>query len=62
MSRTLNLKSVLVGAVVAVLGLSTFLVSRATTAHVGTETAVNGNALHHVPAVTGIDTSSSLQW
>jgi hypothetical protein len=61
MSRTLNLKSVLVGAVVAVLSLSTFLATRTTTAHV-TNPIVSGNALHHVPAVTGIDTSPSLQW
>jgi hypothetical protein len=60
MTRILNLKS-LMFAVVAVLGLSAFFASRATTAHVS-KPFVSGNALHHVPAATGIDTSSSLQW
>jgi hypothetical protein len=60
MSRLLNLKSLMV-AVVAVSGLSAFFASRTTTAHV-TKPVVSANALHHVPAVTGIDTSSLLQW
>lgn len=61
MSRTFHLKPVVIGAVVAVLALSTFAISRSTIAH-GNKPPVKENALRQVPAVTGIDTSSSLQW
>lgn len=63
MRRSLNLKSLCVGAVVALFGVGIFLVANhpTTAARLGSN-ATPQNALPHTPAVIGIDSRATLAW
>jgi hypothetical protein len=64
MNRVSNLKTLSIGALVAVLGVGMFFYANRTTvaARVGAKRVASENALHHVPAVTGVDSSAALYW
>ena len=64
MNRIASLKPISIGALVTFLGVGMFFYANHTTdaARVGAKPAVTGNAMSHVPAVTGIDSSAPLEW
>jgi hypothetical protein len=64
MTRISALKPLAIAALVVVLGAGTFLYANHATvaSHFGGNPLPAENALHQVPAVTGIDSSAALYW
>ena len=64
MSRIASLNPISIGALVTCLGVGMFFYANHTTdaARVAAKPVVTENALSHVPAVSGIDSSSPLEW
>jgi hypothetical protein len=64
MSRIASLNPIFVGALVTILGVGMFFYANHTTdaARVVAKPDVTENALRHVPAVSGIDSSVPLEW
>jgi len=64
MSRIVALNPISVGAVVTFLGVGVFFYANHATdaARVVAKADVTGNALSHVPAVSGIDSNAPLEW
>jgi hypothetical protein len=64
MIRIAGLNPISVGALVTVLGVGMFFYANHTTdaARVVAKSDVTSNALSHVPAVSGVDSSAPLEW